>query len=93
MDLLLQTSECRLIPQNPKTPKPLKVSYILFKLIHIMSNSISANTLKVVNHTVVVLGPPGVGRTTFINSLNPNNGNIINSGKAQVIQRDVKNSI
>ena len=46
-----------------------------------MSNSISANTLKVVNHTVVVLGPPGVGRTTFISSLNPNNGNLINNGK------------
>lgn len=50
-----------------------------------MSNSISADTLKVINHTVVVLGPPGVGRTTFINSLNPNKGGIAGNGITQVI--------
>ena len=49
-----------------------------------MSNSISADTLKVVNHTVVVLGPPGVGKTTFVNCLNPNR-EITGNGVTQVI--------
>ena len=57
---------------------------------------VSANTLRTVPFKIAVVGPPGVGRTTFINSLLPEglDGDIIGSeGTVDVLHRDIKNNI
>ena len=55
---------------------------------------VSPNTLRTVPCKIAVVGPPGVGRTTFLNSLLPEGQESFGSdGTVEVLHRDFKNNL
>ena len=63
-------------------------------VIKFKAQMVSTNTLKTVPFKIAVVGPPGIGRTTFLNSLLPEGQNPSESDSMVEVQhRDIKNNI
>lgn len=71
------------------------LTYLFSKFVIILKViMVSTNTLRTLPFKIAVVGPPGVGRSTFINSILPEVQESFGSdGAVELLHRDIKNNL